>query len=141
VALATLRATARDSTGLSRSRSVYVNVVAPPAPAVVLTGSALAGLTVAQVVAGGKTITAAFQNAQRAPTLGQDNAETMALLAGLTSNRNDPAGWNAKVKPLLRYSQLVLTVDGFTLTLPPVPGYAPTSGETVTWTIPDEALV
>jgi hypothetical protein len=141
VALATLRATVRDSIGLSRSRSVYVNVMAPPPASVALTGSALAGMHPADVVAGGKTVTATFQNAQRAPTLGQDNAETMALLAGLASNRNDPAGWNVTVKPALRFTHLALTADGFTLRLPPIASYAPAASETVTWTIPDEAIL
>jgi len=115
-----------------------------PAPFVALSGDMLeTPVLEAQIVAGGRSIVATVSNGQRwAPTLGQNNALTTSVLAGLGAAQSEGNGWNARALPALVYTNLVRINDYvITLTLPAVALYDITVDELLTWTIPTEALV
>jgi hypothetical protein len=121
--------------------TVTIEVLDPVTLDCVLTGTAVAGMTPAQVKTGGRKIVATLGGTTWAPGIGQANAQTTALLQGLASNKSEPNGWNARVRPALRNTHLTVSGSVLTLTLPAVAAYAITQSETVTWTIPDTAYV
>lgn len=107
-----------------------------------LTGTAAAGLTEAQVVAGSETIVLTLTGdtwiAAGTGPIGT-TAETQAMLDGLTAALSPTNGWNNAVT--LSPSDLVRTSDTVaTLTLPATAGYGIDSDETLTWVIPNAVL-
>jgi len=100
------------------------------------------GITEAQAVAGGQTFTAelpadTYLAAGTGP-IGTE-ANTQALIDGIVSAQGEAAGWNA-VRSSIAVTDITRTSDTVaTLTLPAL-AYSITADETLTWTIPAEAI-
>ena len=76
-----------------------------------------------------------------APEVGSDSAVSAALLATLSSAQNEPAGWNAVVRPALSHAHLLRLSDTvLELTLPQRANYAISAAETLQVTFPPQAL-
>jgi hypothetical protein len=106
----------------------------------VITGTSF---TEPQIVAGGEQIVATLVNdTYIAAGMGPIGsiANTQALIDGLDSAQSEPNGWdsersNIDVTDIARTSDTVAT-----LTLPALGSYSITASETLTWTIPAQAL-
>lgn len=119
----------------------YVEGKVNSAGTAALTGTATAGIEETDVVAGGKTIIITLTNDTWVATVGQDNAITTALIAGITSAQSEAAGWNAVVRANMVYTDVVRTSDTVvTITLSAEATYDITATETITATIPATAL-
>ena len=111
-----------------------------------LTGTAVPDATEAEIVTGGETIIATLdadtvKNRIWDTTIGNDNALTTSILAGLDSAQSETNGWDAEVKANLSYTDLTRTSPTvLTLTLPVAASYNIAADETITWTFPDEAI-
>jgi len=104
-----------------------------------LTGT-LGGAAEADIVTGGDTviITLTYDTWQTTLT----TAMLQAIIDGLKSSTNEVNGWNNEVPQLISTTSVVRTSDTVvTVTLPAVPNYAVENNETITATIPHEALV
>ncbi len=97
--------------------------------------------TEAGVVAGGQTIILTLTDDTWVATVGADNAITTALIAGLDAAQVEAGGWDAIVRPLITFADVVRTsATVVTITLPAAALYAVTADELVTATIPATAL-
>ena len=97
--------------------------------------------TEADIVAGGSTIILTLTNDTWVATVGGDNAITEALIAGLDSDGAEAGGWDAKVKAVMDYNEVVRTSPTVvTITLDAYADYDITATETITATIPATAL-
>ncbi len=97
--------------------------------------------TEAGVVAGGQTIILTVTDDTFVATVGADNSITTALIAGIDAAQVEAGGWDAIVRPLITFADVVRTSDTVvTITLPAAPLYAITADELVTATIPAVAL-
>ena len=100
------------------------------------------GITEAQAVAGGETFTAELTaDTYLAAGTGPIGsiANTQALIDGIVSAQGEAAGWNA-VRSSIAVTDITRTSDTVaTLTLPAL-AYSITADETLTWTIPAEAV-
>ena len=112
-----------------------------------LTGTATASITETDIRAGGKTIILTltgdtFVVAGTGPI--GSTANTTALIYGIDSAQSGVVGWDALVKPALIANQNTRVVRTSatvcTITLPAVGGYDVQAQETITATIPAEAL-
>lgn len=109
----------------------------------VLTGTVIStpAITEADVVAGGKTIIITLTGDTWVATVGQDNAITTALIAGIDSAQSEAAGWDAVVKAHMVYTDVVRTSSTVvTVTLGDEATYDITATETITVTIPASAV-
>jgi len=106
-----------------------------------LTGTCVPTITQADVVAGGKTIVITLGGETWVATVGEDNAITTALIAGIDSAQSEAAGWDATAKTAITHDNVVRTSNTVvTITLPAVAAYYMTATETITVTIPASAL-
>ena len=126
-----------------KSRNDMIGNDPYPSPNVtfVLTGTAIAGgVLESEIVTGGETVIITLTGDTWVPTIGADNAITTALIAGITGDLEDAAGWNAEVA--ITHANVARTSDTVvTITLPAAGSYSITSGdETVTVDIPAVAL-
>ena len=116
--------------------------VLPQAYAVV-SGTATASITEADVVAGGKTIiiTLIGDTWIAAGALSFD-LQRDEILQGLDSAQSELTGWNLKVRDLEVVTAVVRTSDTVvTITLTGAPTYDITAQETITVTVPGTAVV
>lgn len=110
-------------------------------PSAALSGTALASMTEVEVVTGGETIIITLTGETWVATVGEDNAITTALIAGIDSAQSEAAGWDAVVKANMVYTDVVRTSNTVvTITLAAEATYAITANETITVTIPATAL-
>jgi hypothetical protein len=110
-------------------------------PSAALSGTALASMTEVEVVTGGETIIITLTGDTWVATIGEDNAITTALIAGIDSAQSEAAGWDAVVKANMVYTDVVRTSNTVvTITLGAEPTYAIPANETITVTIPATAL-
>jgi hypothetical protein len=128
------------ATGYTSVTSQTITVTSPVA--VALTGTIFGSTTEQNIVTGGLTVIATISNGTWGATVGQNNQITTDLLAGLDSAQSEAHGWDAEVKPALTYAMLTRNSSTqITLVLPARSAYDITVSETVTWTIPDSAVV
>jgi hypothetical protein len=109
--------------------------------AAVAVGGSVTSADELDIQAGGSTLDLTVTDDQWAATIGGDNAETEALLSGIVSDGSEANGWNAVVSPGLDFthvSRMSGTVVRITL---PAFVYYVSVAETITVTVPAEALV
>ena len=87
------------------------------------------------------TLTVTLLEEEWAPEVGSNSAVSAALLATLTSAQDEPAGWNAVVRPALSHVHLLRLSDTvLQLTLPQRANYEISAAETLQVTFPPQAL-
>lgn len=120
------------------SRAAYT--LAAVASAAV-SGTASAGLTEAQVVAGGETIIITLVNDTWVASGAAFNAIRQDIIDGLDSDGVEATGWNAEVRDKEVVTAVVRTSDTVvTITLSAAAAYDVTADETITVTVPASAL-
>jgi len=108
----------------------------------VITGTAAAGLTEAEVVAGGETIIITLTNDTWVAAGATFNAQRQNIIDGLDSAQSEVTGWNAEVRDNEVVTAVVRTSDTVvTITLSAAAAYDVTADETITVTVPASALV
>jgi len=119
------------------TRAAYGAFSAAAANATVTVGA----LTEADIVAGGQTIVITLTNDTWTAAVGNNNATTDAIIAGLDSDGADATGWDAVVKAGLTFNDVARTsATVVTITLPAFATYDITALETITVTVPHQAL-
>lgn len=109
-------------------------------PTAVISGTAIASITEADVVTGGKTIIITLSGQTWVPA-GAFNAERQAIINGLDSGQAEAAGWDAVVKATQGVGGVVRTSDQIvTITLDAFATYDITATETITVTVPASAV-
>jgi len=136
----TVRTVDQDTYG-SWERGAYV-YTGGAVPSAALSGTAVSGNVLeSEVVAGGETIIITLSNCEWEATVGDNNALTTALIAGIDSAQSEANGWDAEVKADLDHTDIVRTNDTVvTITLPAEAAYAITANETITITVPDSCI-
>lgn len=108
----------------------------------VVTGTASAGLTEAQIVAGGETIIITLTNDTWVASGATFNAQRQNIIDGLDSAQSEVTGWNAEVRDKEVVGAVVRTSDTVvTITLTAAAAYDVAANETITVTVPATALV
>lgn len=116
-------------------------LISTPTASCALTGTITASVTEADVVSGGLTCVLTLTGDTWVATVGEDNAITDALIAGIDSGQSEANGWDAVVKANMVYTDVVRTSDTVvTITLGAEATYNITSTETITATVPATAL-
>lgn len=107
-----------------------------------LTGTALAGITEADIVTGAKTIIITLTNDTWVAAGGTFDGQRQNIINGMTSAQSEGTGWNAVVKAGLAVTAVVRTsATVVTVTLSAFGTYNITANETITVTVPSTALV
>lgn len=110
-------------------------------PKATLSGTATVTPTEAEIVTGGQTLVIDLLEAVWVPSGTQFNAVRQAIINGLDSNKAEAGGWDATVKGAMAVTTVVRTsATKVTITLPATAGYVITADETVTVTVPKEAI-
>lgn len=106
-----------------------------------VTGTAGDGALESEIVAGGETLVLTLTNDTWVTAGATFNAERQGIIDGLDSDGVEATGWNAEVRDKLDVSAVVRTSDTVvTITLSAAADYAIASDETVTVTVPADAL-
>jgi hypothetical protein len=107
---------------------------------IVLSGTAVAGgVLESEIVTGGETLILTLAGDVFDPAVGDDNAVTDALIAGITGDDEGETGFNDEVP--LTFAEVVRTSDTVvTITLPAADDYAITEDETITVAVPASAV-
>lgn len=110
----------------------------------VTTGTAVSGLTEAQIVAGGETIIITLTGdtwvAAGTGPVGSI-ADTQALIDGISAAESETTGWNAEVRDKEIVGSVVRTSNTVvTITLSAAPAYDVTANETISIIIPAATL-
>lgn len=139
--MAYLSATTRLGPG-GGPRAQYVGFAASASAAI--TGTAASGLTEAQIVAGGETIiitlTADTWLAAGTGPVGS-TANTQAIIDGITSAQSELLGWNNEVRDKELTASVVRDSNTqITITLTAASAYDVTANETITATVPAQAI-
>lgn len=109
-----------------------------PAPIAALTGTALASITEADIVTGGKTIIITLSNDT---WIADITAVRQDIINGLDSAQAEGTGWNAVVQATQAVGGVVRTSDTVvTITLDAFATYNITATETITVTVPSSAV-
>ena len=112
----------------------------PAAATVALTGT-VTSATEADIVAGGKTLILTLTNDTWTAAVGNSNPTTTAIINGLDSDGAEATGWDAVVKAGLTFNDVTRDSDTqVTILLPAFATYDITALETITATVPHEAL-
>ncbi len=115
---------------------------APGGAEAAITGTVTDNITESDIkTVGGKTIIITLTGDEWVSTVGEDNAITTALIAGIDADGAEGAGWDAVVKNNMVHGDV--DRDSATvviITLGAEAGYDITTGETITVTIPATAL-
>lgn len=125
----------------SRNDAVGQDPAGNTGVSITLSGTAIAGgVLESEIVTGGETVIITLSGAIWNSIIGDDNSVTDALIAAITGNLADAAGWNAEVS--IVHGNVVRTSDTVvTITLPASASYSITSGdETVTVDVPSVCL-
>ena len=120
---------------ITRARSTFTSAA--------ITGTATAGITEADVVAGAKTIIITLTgDTWIAAGAGSFDLVRMDILQGLDSAQSEATGWNLQVRDIELVTAVVRTSDTVvTITLSASVLYDITATETITVTVPASALV
>ena len=106
-----------------------------------LTGTAVPVLSEVNVVAGGKTLIITLSGDTWVAAGATFDAQRQAIIDGLDSAQSEVAGWNAEVRDNMAVGTVVRTsATVVTITLPASASYAITAPETITVTVPADAL-
>lgn len=107
-----------------------------------LTGTIVSGgVTETQIVNGAETLIITLTGDTWDANMGNDHASTTALIAGITSDGADAAGWNAVVKANLVFGDIARTSNTIvTITYGAESTYAIGADETITVTVPAAAI-
>lgn len=109
--------------------------------AVALTGTATAGITEANIVAGGKTIILTLHGDTWVTAGANFDAQRQNIINGIDSDRAEAAGWDAVVKATAAVTDVVRTSNTVcTVTLEAFATFNITGVETVTATVPATAV-
>ena len=107
-----------------------------------LTGTALAGITEADIVAGGKTIIITLTSDTWVAAGATFDAQRQNIINGIDSAQSEATGWDLVPKALQGVAGVVRTSNTIvTVTLDAFPTYNITAPETITATIPATAVV
>ena len=121
-------------------RRPYASFVPATATAVV-SGTATASITEADIVAGGKTIIITITNDTWVTAGATFNATRQDIIDGLDSAQSELLGWNNEVRDKEVVGAVVRTSDTVvTITLTASPLYDLTANETITITVPASAV-
>ena len=114
----------------------------PAAASAAVTGTAVASITEADVVAGGKTIIITLTgDTWIAAGAGSFDLQRDEILQGLDSAQSEALGWNLQVRDLEVITAVVRTSDTVvTITLTGAALYDITAQETITVTVPGTAV-
>jgi len=106
-----------------------------------LTGTLADNAGEAQIISGGQSLIITLVDTTWDATIGADNALTTALIDGLVSAGAETNGWNNVVKDGLTHTAVTRTNDSqVTITLPAFGGYDISADETITVTVPEDAV-
>lgn len=110
-------------------------------PTAAITGTAIAAITEADIVAGGKTIIITLTNDTWVAAGATFDAQRQPLIDAFVSAQAESTGWNATVRALQSVTGVVRTSDTVvTITWDAQATYDITATETITDTIPSAAL-
>lgn len=106
-----------------------------------LTGTAIPILSEVNVVDGGKTIIITLSGDTWVAAGATFDAQRQAIIDGLDSAQAEATGWNAEVRDNMAVTDVVRTsATVVTITLPASAAYQITAPETITVTVPADAL-
>jgi hypothetical protein len=107
---------------------------------IALSGTAVAGgVLESEIVSGGETLIITLSNDTWVPAVGDNNAITTALIAGITGNDAGDNGWDDEVA--IAHGNVARTSDTVvTITLPEAASYSIIANETVTVAVPAVAV-
>ena len=109
---------------------------------VLVTGTATEAMDEAGVVTGGKTFILTTQADSWVADGATFNAQRRSILDGITSAQSEGTGWNTVVRDTLPVGSIVRDSSALaTVTLPAAATYDITANETITITVPADALV
>ncbi len=130
-----------NNSGEGVSNTIVVRPAASGASCVV-TGTAVSGgVLESEIVTGSETIILTLTNDTWVATVGADNSITTELIAGIDSGGSETAGWDAEVKGNMAFGEITRTSDTVvTIALAVEAAYAITANETITVTVPANAL-
>jgi len=129
------------SRDIGRERLEMTGIRAYTDPLPVLTGTFLTTPTEAEVVTGGQTIILTISQGKWIASGAVFNAVRQAIINGLDSAQSEAAGWNVEVRDKAAVTCVVRTSDTVvTVTLPATAGYSVAANETITFTLPREAV-
>mgnify|MGYP001566849821 FL=1 len=134
----------KSATNKSRMTATYAVVDYTPAAgaSAALTGTATAGITEADVVAGAKTLIITLTGDTFVASGGAFDAIRQDIIDGLDSAQAEGTGWNAEVRDNEVVAAVVRTsATVVTITLTAAAAYDITATETITVTVPAAALV
>lgn len=130
---------------IARSIPARLSIVSwgPAQALAVVTGTATAGITEVDVVAGGKTIIITLTgDTWIAAGAGSFDLQRDEILQGLDSAQGEALGWNLQVRDLEVVTAVARTSDTVvTITLTAHALYNITANETITVTVPGTAVV
>ena len=107
----------------------------------IVTGTATASITEADVVTGGKTIIITLTGDTWVASGATFDAQRQNIINGIDSAQSEGTGWDAVVKAGLAVTTVVRTSDTVvTITLSAFASYNITAQETITVTVPASAL-
>lgn len=116
-------------------------VFAPSGASAAITGTATAGITEADVVAGGKTVIITLSGDTFVASGATFNAIRQDIINGMDSAQAEAHGWDAEVKAKIAVTDVVRTsATVVTITLDAEAAYDVTATETITVTVPASAL-
>jgi len=107
-----------------------------------LTGTLADGCNESDIVNGGETIIITLTGGVWGATVGDDNALTTALIAGIDGGRAEATSWDTLIKEsALNYTHITRDSDTqITITLPAVPAYSISGNESVVAHIPASCI-
>jgi hypothetical protein len=126
-----------DSTGTSNVDGFPVAIGSVSAA---ITGTATENIIETDIRDGSKEIVITLTNDAWVATMGDDNAFTTALIAGIDSAQAEGTGWDAEVKGNMVFGDVTRTSDTVvTIILAVEAAYDIIASETITVTIPNDA--
>lgn len=128
--------------GFPFPRRLHPALILGVGSSVIVSGTATAGITKADIIAGSKTIILTLNNDNWVAAGGTFDGQRQNIINGLTSAQSETFGWNNTVKALQGVAGVVRTsATVVTITLDAQATYNITATETVTVTVPSTALI
>ena len=127
--------------GLGGPGTQYPGFAAAAATAVITGSVSVDSPTEAEIVAGGETIIITLTNDTWVASGGTFNGQRQAIIDGLDSAQSETAGWNAEVRDKEEVGAVVRTSNTVvTITLTAAGAYSVVDNETITVTVPADAM-
>lgn len=115
------------------------SAMAAAAVTAAVSGTITASVTEKDIRAGGKAIIITLDNGSWA--VAAFNDQRQAIIDGLGAATSETLGWNNKVRDVIDVSTVTRTADAIvTITLPAIADYYLTASETITVTVPADAI-